>query len=107
VRAVLSAGLAGAFCLATMLPTTATAAGLTAADCAADRDAYLAQAADNRAKRITELTAAADASADERLRQQLTDEQERAWMVEEERRGQASMIYRECMAHVERVRDGG
>ena len=92
MRAVLSAGLAGAFCLATMLPITAGAADLTAAVCAADRDAYLAQAKDNRAKRVAELTAAADASADDNLRQQFIDEREWAWMVEEERRGQALAI---------------
>lgn len=86
---------------------SAGAADLTAAVCAADRDAYLAQAAINREKRIADLTAAADASAEEELRQQFIDERERAWMVEEERRGQALAIYRECMAHVERLRTGG
>lgn len=101
-----AAGCAGILSLAILLPGGAKAADLTASDCAGDRDAYLAQAAENRAKRVAELTAAADATDDDGLRRRFIEEREQAWVLEEERRGQAFGIYRECMAHVERLRGG-
>lgn len=94
--------------LLTAAPAGVSAADLTAADCAADRQAYLAQAESNREKRVAELTAALEATANSEMQGRLAAEREQAWTLEEQRRGEAYQIYRECMTYVRGSQaDGG
>lgn len=76
------------------------ARALEAGDCDADRDRFVAALAENRASSLRQIEAALAAAGSDGAREQLRFEREEVWHDEENARGIADAVWRDCLRHV-------
>lgn len=94
--------LAAIAILATSAPTSAHAAPITRATCEQDKKDLLASIEQNRIGSLAEIDRQIKASQSQHEHDSLLALQESVWEQEEQQRGQAEFIFRDCLAAVNR-----
>jgi len=86
--------------IATFTPVAGEAAKLTKEVCDQDYAELIAEIERNRQAGIDQLNTYLAETKDKKKRQELIEMREKSWDQEEEQRGMAKNIYRDCMAAV-------
>lgn len=82
------------------LAAGSAARALEASDCDADRERFFAALAENRENSLRQIEAALAAAGSDDAREQLRFEREEVWHEEENGRGFADTVWRDCLRYV-------